>query len=78
MHGIAGARNVTVSGDGGHVYVARSAGISVFSREPGTGLLTFVEEETAATAQAAEATPPARVRKQPNSRHYWSVASSCS
>lgn len=45
VSGIAGASSVTISPDGQHVYVVgeTSNSIAVFSRDVGTGVLTFVE-----------------------------------
>jgi len=45
VDGIAGAFALTVSPDGAHVYVGNRSGnsVAVFSRNPGTGGLTFVE-----------------------------------
>ncbi len=45
VDGLFGARSVTVSPDGAHVYAAGVSddAVAVFSRDPGTGALTFVE-----------------------------------
>jgi 6-phosphogluconolactonase (cycloisomerase 2 family) len=44
VNGLFGANAVALSGDGAHVYVAaRYEGIEVFSRNAGTGALTFVQ-----------------------------------
>jgi cysteine-rich repeat protein len=47
VDGLAGASGVAVSPDGGHVYVtgAQDNAVAVFSRNGGTGALTFVEVE---------------------------------
>lgn len=44
VSGIASTRSVDVSGDGAHVYVAAyaSSSVAIFSRDAGTGLLTFL------------------------------------
>ena len=45
VNGLRGANSASVSGDGMHVYVAGPSdnGMAVFSRNAGTGMLTFVE-----------------------------------
>ena len=47
VDGLAGASGISISPDGAHVYVtgANEAAIAAFSRNPGTGALTFVEFE---------------------------------
>ena len=47
VDGIAGAWGVSVSPDGAHVYVAGDAdsAVATFSRDPGTGALSFVEQD---------------------------------
>ena len=46
--GLGGAAAVTVSPDGAQVYVASDVddAVAAFSRDPGTGLLTFIEQHT--------------------------------
>jgi hypothetical protein len=48
VDGLDGARDVSVSPDGDHVYVAAAAdvAVAVFSRDSGSGQLTFVEAKT--------------------------------
>jgi 6-phosphogluconolactonase (cycloisomerase 2 family) len=47
VDGLNGARAVAISPDGAHVYVAssRDDAVAVFSRNPGTGALTYVERK---------------------------------
>jgi 6-phosphogluconolactonase (cycloisomerase 2 family) len=46
VDGLKLARGITISPDGQYVYVAGELGVAVFSRNAGTGELTFVEADT--------------------------------
>jgi 6-phosphogluconolactonase (cycloisomerase 2 family) len=77
VSGIGNARDVAVSPDGAHVYVAGggdnvvAGGLGVFARDPQTGGLTFLEARTAAEIGAEQ---PNGVAVTPDGAHVLVVA----
>jgi 6-phosphogluconolactonase (cycloisomerase 2 family) len=69
---------VTVSPDGAHVYVAAfapgNAAVVVFSRDAGTGALTFVESQMNGSGGVSDMTTPVDVAVSPDGAHVYVAA----
>ena len=76
VDGLAGAKGVTVSPDGSHVYVAssRDNAIAVFSRDSSTGTLTFVEMYQDGVDGVDGIRNVSSVTVSPNSSHVYAVS----
>ena len=75
IDGLDGAFSVTVSPDGAHVYVAGlfDDAVAVFTRDPGSGLLTFVEVHKDGVNGTDGLKGALAVRVSPDGRHLYAA-----
>lgn len=78
IDGVGGARGVAVSADGKNVYVAGSSdnAVATFTRDPATGLLTFLQREKNGTGGVSGLSGASAVVARPDGTRVYATAAS--